>query len=768
MLKLKSKKSIPYTGKVYDLQVENSTSYNVEGVSVHNSAAGCLLSWCLDITEVDSLNFGLYFERFMNPTRKAVPDIDCDFENGSDDKTLDFLYKKYGEDRVFPVITFGTFNEKGCLKDVMKAFNLDTSLNSDVAAVTKEMPNTLVWPKPYETLEKWIENWPQSEECSERVRLFLRDPTYKDVIKYTLKLQKQNRNFGKHAGGIVITPGPVWELMPVNICNKVIVSGYQEAGMSKGVSLIGGLKLDRLKLETLNIIKDALSYIKERHGEETFLKASEDLKFIHYKHDPNLYEELKLGNNNGIFQFESDGITSLAKNIDVESFDEVVAATALYRPGPMKLKAHEDYISNKFKPNSVKCVHPLLEPLLKDTKGVLIYQEQLMFIASELGGLTKGEGDNLRKVMDGVGNIILKKLEGQTLTDEEENNKAYKTYKELWSKFIDGMKSKGVSESDAEKIEAWLIKYLGYSFNLSHAFSYTILTVRTLYLKHYYPSEFYCALLNHPKSGTDEEKRQWLVSTVMAAMNKGFKIVPPNRKSKWEWSVLDDTTIAMGYSNIKGFGSVAFDELQQKGIGNMSRNSFFETKFSKFNKTSFEVCLKAGMFDDWSKSRDELKSWREIKIKDVKQYDMFTGEVGFASIEKIKIYAPTIESQKYAEFIEVCNLDLKLFNKIDELKKRFREETGAEIQPVTNFNDPNLFYYFFLVNIEDKVSANKGIKFYSLTVSDGIGTKKINMWSNMYDKVKNILSLQSFYVTKFMKQKQFLAFNAGAPFRKVL
>lgn len=763
-MKLKSKKTINHIGVVHDLTIENTHSYNVEGISVHNSAAGCLLSWCLDITQIDSLHFDLYFERFLNPARKGAPDIDIDFEGGTDELTLNFLYEKYGKHRVVPVVTFGTFSEKGTVKDVVRALGGDTSFGSDVEAVTKEMPSMPTWNI---SLEKWFETYPHSPECSERVRNWILDSKNQEIIKLSLKLQGQMRNLGKHAAGIVITPGPVWELMPVNICKGQIVSGFQESGNAKDISSIGGLKLDRLKLETLNVIKDAISYIKERHGNDVALKVEKNIKFIHYRHDSNLFDELRLCNNQGVFQFESDGMGTLIKEMKTENLNELVAANALYRPGPMEIGAHEEYVKNKFNPKGRKYANLALAPLLEETNGVLIYQEQLMFIANKLGGLTLGEGDNLRKAMDGAGKILKKKLNGESLTPDEENNKNYKNYKELWSKFIDEAKKSGLNEDDVSKIESWLAKYLGYSFNKSHAFAYSVLALRTLYLKHYYPIEFYCALLNHPKGNSPEEKQQKLTSIIMAALNKGIEIVPPNRKSNWDWTIIDDKRIAMGYRSINGMGDIAYNELKNNKIELMTKEQFFEKKWSKFNKKSFEVCLKAGLFDDWSNSREELMDLRTIKIKDVKQYDLFTGEAGISNVVKIKKYNITSESDRYKDFLEVCGLDLVTIKEIAEIKKRFLEETGRNIEPITNFNDSNSFYYFSIKKIEEKTSPKQGIKYYKLTLSDGFGTKTVNMWSKMYDNVKGVLAPGCYYITKFMKQKGFLSFNASAPFRKV-
>jgi DNA polymerase-3 subunit alpha len=422
------------------------------------SAAGSLLSWCLDITKIDPLRFELYFERFLNPTREGPPDIDIDFETGSDIQTDEFLYNKYGKDRVFPVITFSTFNEKGCMKDVTKAFGQDTGFKSDVFAVTKEMPTTFM---KYEgDLSDWIEEWKNSPEASERVKNWLNDSNNAKILETTLKLQGQVRNLGKHAAGVVITPGPVWDYMPINKVKGIPVSGFQESGSGKDLSTLGILKLDRLNLTTLNILKHAIRLVKEKKG----VDITEDVNYVDLN-NPDLFEELRGGNNQGVFQFESDGMSKMIQEMHTESFEEMVAANSLYRPGPMGVGAHEEYIRNKKNPSAIKPIHPLLEPLLKHTNGVLIFQEQLMFIAHELGEMSLGDGDNLRKVMDKASKIIKKSLSGEPLNDSEANDKNYKKYLELWEVFKQGCRNKGLNDEEVQKIEEWLIKYLGYSFN---------------------------------------------------------------------------------------------------------------------------------------------------------------------------------------------------------------------------------------------------------------------------------------------------------------
>lgn len=432
--------------------------------SARGSAAGCLLSWCLDITKIDPLQFGLYFERFLNPTRNSPPDIDIDFQTGTDHETTDFLYKKYNEERVMSVGTFSTWNERGCLKDVVRALQGPeaTAVYADVNQVTKEMPNFL---KVDYDLKWWFENYPHMDECSPLVQRWLLAEENQEVIKYTLALQGQVRGFGKHAAGVVITPGPSWEYLPTNmiVSNQSIVSAFQEGDRSgKDLSYLGILKLDRLKVSTINIIMDCIKMIKEDGGPDLFDTI---MNIDEHFNDKNLYDEIMLGQNHGIFQFESPGMNALIRGLVIEKFEEMVACNALYRPGPMGIGAHRQYIENKKNPDNIKYPSELIKPILQETNGVLVFQEQIQFIAQEVAGMDLGEGDMLRRALDKAAKLIKKINQGEELTEEEIESKDYKLYREYWDKFLAGAKAKGVSEQEVNKILVYISDYLGYSFN---------------------------------------------------------------------------------------------------------------------------------------------------------------------------------------------------------------------------------------------------------------------------------------------------------------
>jgi len=754
--------------------------YTQKGYTIgpgRGSAGGCLLSWCLGITDIDPIRFGLYFERFMNPTRKSMPDIDVDFEAGTDDVTDNFLYEKYGRNRVLNVSTFSTFAEKGTLRDVVKAhFGKEfTEKGSDVEYVTKAMPN---FDKVEYSLKDWFINWPKDPGCTEKVRSWLTNPAHKIVLEETLKLQNQVKGIGQHAAGIVITPGPCWEYVPVNIIakQKSIVTAFQEADKSgKDLSELLILKLDRLKIETLNVIKEATQLVKDKKG----IDVSKKLKDIDI-YDKNLFYELRLGMNHGIFQFESPGMTALIRGMVTENFDELIAANALYRPGPMGIKAHEEYIKNKFHPEDIKYIHPALEPILSKTNGVLVYQEQLMFIAHEIGGMSLGEGDMLRRYMDKASSAIMKKTAGEVLNKKEEDN--YKEFEKYWNKFLEGAVRKGYNVGEVDRIKDWVIKYLGYSFNKSHSCAYAYLAMRTLYLKHYYTTEFYTALFNHPKKFQDKEKtKAWITSAIASAMSQGIKILPPSLKSGWNWTMTGDKEISMGFSGVNGMGEIAYAELieliktkkdankKSKTLDTISMSEFFELPFSKFNKSSFAACVKAGVFDSWSDSRQYLNSLKEKKRKKVDAKQMFIFDMGGEEFD-LKFdkhnFPKTSLEEKRAGFLEVCNFDLEKIEKISIIRETINKVTTRPVENIINFEDDG-WYYFVLENIQEDI-AKTGTKYLTLKVGDGITTQTLRVFSPMADKVKPQLEVGGVYISRFEKnQSGFVNFSRNAQFKKV-
>lgn len=777
MAKLKSRKIKKYKGLVHDLTVQETHSYNIEGLGVHNSAAGSLLSWCLDITKIDPIRFDLYFERFLNPERNSPPDIDIDFMTGTDDITNQFLIEKYGKERVMSVGTFGTFSEKNTIKDVVRAYQGKeaTGFGSDVFAVTDEMPDFL---KYNDTLKHWFETWPDKPECNPRVRNWIRDPKNKEMIEVALKLQGNIRGIGQHAAGVVITPDVSWKYVPTNVIasNENIVTAFQEADKSgKDLSALGILKLDRLKLETLNVIKETIEIVKKKKG----IDISDKVDYVNLE-DDNLFIELRLGLNHGIFQFESHGMNNLIRGMQVEKFEELVACNALYRPGPMGIGAHEEFIMNKFNPEKIKLVHPALEPILRETNGVLVFQEQLMFIADRIGGMGLGKGDNLRRYMDKASKIIARHSAGEKLTEDELNNSNWKGFQQYWNMFLEGAAAQGYDKKEVDKIKDWVIQYLGYSFNKSHSLSYSYLAMQTLFLKHYYPTEFYTALLNHPKSGTKEKQQQWIASAIASAMSKGIVIKRPSRKSGWEWTMTGEHEISMGFSGINGLGPIAYEEMLQliedipvdkgqpkKNLETVNMSTFMRLPFSKFNKGAFTACLKAGVFDDWGESREQLLAIKQKKKKKVAAnqgvlFDMNDSSFDIPLQKETSKYPPTSEAIKRIDFIEVCNFDLEKIKYVLDIKNDVnkRAKRDKPVETVINFDDND--YYIFVVETFRLMQGKTGKDYLTMKVGDGISFTTLRAFEPTVQDLLPVLATNGIYVAEFVKnEKGYINFKRG-------
>lgn len=755
--KLKSIKKIDYKRRVYDLSFDRDNLFFSSSKSL-NECYNSLISSIL--------------------IHNSPPDIDIDFMTGTDDVTNNFLYDKYGKERVMSVGTFGTFSEKNTIKDVVRAFRGKdaTSFGSDVFAVTEDMPDFL---KYKETLKHWFDTWPDNPECNPRVKAWIRDPKNKEIIDVALRLQGNIRGIGQHAAGVVITPDVSWKYIPTNIIssNENIVTAFQEADKSgKDLSALGILKLDRLKLETLNVIKDTIELVKKSKG----IDITDKVDYVNLE-DPNLYAELRLGLNHGIFQFESSGMNNLIRGMQVEKFEELVACNALYRPGPMGIGAHEQFIRNKFNPEKISLVHPALEPILKETNGVLVFQEQLMFIADKIGGMGLGKGDNLRRYMDKASKIIARNSAGENLTEDEINNKNWQGFQQYWNMFLEGAVAQGYDKEEVDKIKDWVIQYLGYSFNKSHSLSYSYLAMQTLYLKHYYPTEFYTALLNHPKtSGPKKKQQEWIASAISSAMSKGITIRRPSRKSGWNWTMTGENEISMGFSGINGLGPIAYEEMinliseikvsegePKKTLETVSFGAFFRLPFSKFNKGAFTACLKAGVFDDWSDSREHLLSLKQKKKK--KQipgqgvlFDMNDPVFDMPAVRDESKFPSTTEAQKRIDFIEVCNFDLEKIRYILDVKEDINNRAKREkpIDTIMNFEEND--YYMFVVETFKMAQGKTGKNYLVLRVGDGISSTTLRAFDPIADKIYPKLVTNGIYIAEFVKNKKgYINFKNG-------
>lgn len=529
------------------------------------SAAGSLVAYALKITDIDPLPYNLLFERFLNPERVSMPDIDVDFCRDRRDEVIDYVIDKYGSDKVAQVSTFNKLLAKGVIRDVARV--LDISLQ-DVDEFIKLVPEELKI-----TLDEAYEKEPKIKEFIEK------HPKGKELWEYAKALEGLNRNAGMHAAGLVISNESLWNKTPLFRQSKNderhLITQYSKDHL-EDVDLI---KFDFLGLKTLTLIHNAIKLIKERYNKDIVWESID-------VNDSKVYKTIQSGNTLGIFQIESDGMQSLNARLKPENFEDLIAVLALYRPGPMESGMLDDFIDRKHGLKKIIYPFDVLKEVLEPTYGVIVYQEQVMQIVQIIGGFSLGGADVVRRAMG-------KK-------DPEKMAK-------LKDEFANGAEKQGYNRAKAEDLWELIVKFAGYGFNKSHSAAYGLITFQTAYLKTYYPSEFMAALL------TSEQNKIENVAMYIEEMKKmNIKLLPPRiNKAISEFSAIkqEDGTeaIVYGLGAIKSVGRSAIEnilELRSKN-GDFKDLHDFLSKIdtAKINRRTLEGFIKAGSFDDFGFTR---------------------------------------------------------------------------------------------------------------------------------------------------------------------
>jgi len=546
---------------VWDL-IKMARDNNIPVGPGRGSAAGSLLAYCLGITDIDPLEYDLLFERFLNPERISLPDIDIDFCGRRRDEVLDYVKEKYGRENVCQIITFGTMAARQSVRDVGRALEVPLP---EVDKIAKMIPPF----GPDATIERALKNISQLKELRDK------DAKIAHLLSVAQKLEGHVRHPSIHAAGIVITPKPLVEFMPLYQSVKGEITTQFPM---QDIEAIGLLKMDLLGLRNLTVIQDTVELVKKETGKMI------DMKNIPLD-DKKTFEVFKSGNTDGVFQFESSGMKDLLRNFKPESFPDLIALNALYRPGPLKSGMTDEFIKCKNHPERISYECAELEPILKETQGIIVYQEQVMKIATELAGFSMAEADILRKAM------------GKKVTSMMKAQK---------QRFVQGAKKKGLSQAKANKIFDQINYFAGYGFNKSHSTAYAYLAYRTAYLKAHYPSHFLAALLT-------SEAERGVTSQVARYINEceelGIKILPPDiNESDFIFTVVKGD-IRFGLSAVKnvGEGSVrALIQAREKRGKFASPFDICEVADSKvLNRKVIESLIKAGALDSlgWRRSQ---------------------------------------------------------------------------------------------------------------------------------------------------------------------
>ena len=538
------------------------------------SAAGSVVAYCIGITNIDPIKYNLLFERFLNPDRKSMPDIDTDFDDDGRQKVIDYVVKKYGRNQVAQIVTYGTMAAKSSIKDVARVMDLPLAESNALAKLIPERPGislkrVLHAPVTMRDGEKSLEEkegiGPDDREMVKKIReIYAGNDLRSTVLHEAERLEGSVRNTGLHAAGIIIAPGDLMNIIPVCTAKDSDLLVTQIEGSI--IEEAGVLKMDFLGLKTLNILKTALELIRENHGVEIDIDAIP-------LDDKKTFELYQRAETIGTFQFESPGMQKYLRDLRPDKFDDLTAMNALYRPGPMAYIPN--FIDRKNGRETISYDLPEMEEFLKDTYGITVYQEQVMLLAQKLAGFSKGDADVLRKAMGKKQKSILDKMKSQ---------------------FVSGATQKGFNEGKLEKIWTDWEAFAQYAFNKSHSTCYAYVAYQTAYLKAHYPSEYMAAVLNH--AGSIEK----LTFFMEECKRMGLKVLGPDiNESKKGFAVNQKGEVRVGLGGLKGVGEAAVESMiserekdgQFKSIFDLVKRSNQRT----VNKKTLESLAYAGAFD---------------------------------------------------------------------------------------------------------------------------------------------------------------------------
>ena len=529
------------------------------------SAAGAIVSYCLKITDIDPIRYNLLFERFLNPERVSMPDIDIDFCYERRQEVIDYVRRKYGADKVVQIVTFGTMAAKGVIRDVARVLDLPYSFGDTLA---KMIPNELNI-----TLQKALDMNPELRSRYDT------EEQVKNLLDMCMKLEGLPRHTSMHAAGVVICQKPAEEFVPLSrgsdgsITTQFTMTTIEELGL---------LKMDFLGLRTLTVIKDAVDLVRQDTGKELSMGN------IDYN-DPKVLDFIGTGKTDGVFQLESGGMKNFMKELRPQSLEDIIAGISLYRPGPMDFIPR--YIKGKNNPESITYETQLLEPILSPTYGCIVYQEQVMQIVRELGGYTLGRSDLVRRAMS---------KKKQAVMEKEKANFVYGNPEEG----VPGCISRGISEAVADHIYEEMMDFAKYAFNKSHAACYAVVSYQTAFLKYYYPLEFMAALMT---SVIDNSAK--VTEYIMSCRSMGIEILPPDVNYSLAGFSVQDGKIRFALTALKSVGRPVIEGIvaERAANGNYKTLEDFITRTSELdiNKRVIENLIKAGAFDSLPGTRKQ-------------------------------------------------------------------------------------------------------------------------------------------------------------------
>ncbi len=680
------------------------------------SAAGSLVSYCLRITDLDPIQYNLLFERFLNPDRISMPDIDCDFCKRRRSEVMEYVTGKYGRENVGQIITFGAMQAKQVIRDVGRSLNISYSDTSRIAKLAPDSTSDM-------TLQKAVAEDPQLKEAA-------KDPAVGKLLEIAVKLEGSSRHSSIHAAGVVIAPRPLMELVPLYKSTKdEIMTQFQMTDLEK----IGLLKMDFLALANLTIIDDTIRQIEKQLG----LRVDIDKVDLEDRKTYRLFAE---GQTNGIFQFESSGMKESLRKVKPTEFEDLIALNALYRPGPMG--NIDDYARRKHGLEKVTYNLPEEEAILKETYGILVYQEQVMQLAHAIAGFTLAEADKLRKAMGKKDKALMDILK---------------------EKFVAGAKKRGVPENKAQTICQLIERFGSYGFNKSHSTAYAFLAFQTAYLKAHYPVQYMSALLTNA-IGTTENKK--VVQYITECKRMNIRIAPPDINRSEAFFVAEGEDIRFGLAAIRNVGEAAVHSILEKRPAAGGFRSFTDfcmaMDFRQLNKRVMESLIKSGCFDSLGYPRAQLfesitpvmeRCQRKQKARETGQKSLFSSLAPAASPDA----APDEVLDPIPEWTEEQRLGFEKeaigfyisghpLNRFNEMLMEISSITIADLKAETSDRDVSIGG--ILVAVRTSVTKKDNRSMAVCQFEDMTGTIEILVFPSVYEKVSRFITKDQLVLVK--------------------
>jgi len=688
-------------------------------VGVRGSAAASLALYCLGVTDIDPLTYNLVFERFLNIERHEMPDIDLDFQDDRRDEVLTYVNQKYGTDHVAQIITFGTLGARAALRDTGRALGIPYAQVDHVAR--------LIPPEPAITLDKALE---QSKELYD---IYYQDETVHGLVDSARKLEGSIRHHSTHAAGVVISHAPLIEYVPLQPASK----GHHHAVMTQfhmeNIARLGLLKLDFLGLANLTILAKAKQVIEQNQG------ISLDLQNLPPT-DTKTFQLLAAGETEGVFQLESSGMRRYIKELKPTTFNDIAAMIALYRPGPMEQIA--TFIKAKHGVTPIRYPHPALKAILEETYGVIVYQEQVMFIAQTLAGYSLGQADILRKAMGKKIPAVMKK--------EEKH-------------FVSGANKKGISTELAKEVFSLIEPFAGYAFNKAHSVSYALLAYRNAYLKANYPVEYMTAFLTTYLDNLDKVR-----SAIIECHRLGIPMLPPDINSSQSNFTIQKQgenipAIRFGLASIKNVGLSPVERIlsaRSQGSGFKSIEDFCQRlDMYNINKKTLESLIKAGCFDSLGRRKALLKSLDKVismaqierKKRDAGQTTMFDFWAQTSPIPTTMVYkeedSEVTDKQKVnweRELLGVCFSH----HPLDSLYPELRSIITTACSEIDAERANGVVVTAGMVTTVQEFHTRDTRPFIVATLEDAEGSVEVTAWPRVYENTKELWRRDNILIVK--------------------